>query len=515
MKKTRESRNAHDQFAEVLRLHHVEGAGVRAISRKLKMARKTVRQLIGTDRRPRSTSASTPRASLLDPFVPMIRDLLAEAPDMRAPSVLERLRARGYEGAISILRDRIRTMRPRSSPEAFLTLHFAPGEAVQVDWADFGFAIPGCARRVSAFVMAMCYSRKLYLEFTLSQRTGTFLRCMERGIRFFGGVTSIDIFDNMKTVVLEHTQRRTVFNPTFLEYARVRGFAVQACNVARGNEKGRVERPIGFVRTRFWPGRRFRDLADLNTQASAWRDTFANAREHEVTGRIPTLVFEHEERALLRPVTSSHFDTDDRDTAVVTKMFRVPFDRNKYSVPWRLVGQSVTVRADDERVRMFLGLKQIAEHARRWNTHEDVELPEHRQELIDHKPRAGAGALPTALVDLGEVGAAYFKTLAAGSRSIRRESERLVLMTELFGVVETRSAVHEVMRTGHVGAEYVEYVLRHKRRLRPAEPLRIGDPLIDQLTLHQPDLASYDALPHSLLRDPGEPPVAKEPEESP
>ena len=88
-------------------------------------------------------------------------------------------------------------------------------------------------------------------------------------------------------------------------------------------------------------------------------------------------------------------------------------------------------------------------------------------------------------------------------------------MTELFGVVETRSAVDEVMRTGHVGAEYVEYVLRHKRRLRPAEPLRLGDPSIDLLTLREPDLARYDALPHSLLRDPGEPPSENKPRESP
>jgi transposase len=471
------------------------------------MSRKTVREIVGGAPRRLLPLHHGPRASLLDPYIPVIRELLEQTPNIMAPAVLERLRAKGYQGAISILRDRLRAMRPRPSTEAFLTLHFAPGEAVQVDWADFGFAIPGCTRRVSAFVMAMCYSRKLYIEFTLSQRIGTFLRCMERAVRYFGGVTAIDIFDNMKTVVLEHTQRRTVFNPTFLEYARVRGFGIQACNVARGNEKGRVERPIGFVRTRFWPGRRFRDLADLNAQAFVWRDTFANGREHEVTGRVPSLVFEHEERSLLKPITSASFDTDDIESPTVTKLFRVPFDRNTYSVPWRLAGQSVTVRADDDRVRVILETKTVAEHARCWNAHQDIESPAHRQQLLDQKPRAGAGALPAALADLADVGAQYFKTLAAGSRSIRRESERLVLLVELFGVHETRTAIDEVMRTGHVGAEYVEYVLRHKRRLKPSSPLRLGDPEIDQLSLREPDLARYDSLPHTLMRDPGEPPT--------
>jgi transposase len=98
-------------------------------------------------------------------------------------------------------------------------------------------------------VAVLCHSRHLYIEFTVSQAMGSFLRCMDRCLRFFGGTTAVDIFDNMKTVVLSHTATATVFNPKFLEYARARGgFTVRACNVRRGNEKGRVERPIGFVR---------------------------------------------------------------------------------------------------------------------------------------------------------------------------------------------------------------------------------------------------------------------------
>ena len=97
-----------------------------------------------------------------------------------------------------------------------------------MDWADFGFALPGCSRRVCGFVMVACYSRYLYLEFTLSQVMGTFLRCMERGLAFFGGVATADIFDNMKTVVTSRTHLATVFNPKFLEYASTRGFAVRA-----------------------------------------------------------------------------------------------------------------------------------------------------------------------------------------------------------------------------------------------------------------------------------------------
>jgi len=288
------------RLAEVLRLRLVDGQSIRAIARRLHLARKTVRKLLGL-RRPAPRALPPKRGSVVDLYDAEIRRLLADTPDMKATTVLERLRPLGYSSGITILRERVRSLRPRPVREAFLTLDFAPGSAFQVDWADFGFALPGCPRRVSAFVMAACYSRYLYLEFTLSQAMGTFLRCMERAVRFFGGVAVADIFDNMKTVILSHTPQATVFNRRFLEYARARGFAAVACNVRKAHEKGRVERPIGFVRSRFWPGRRPADLLDLNAQAFHWRDDFANHRVHDETGKVPALVFANEEKRRVCP----------------------------------------------------------------------------------------------------------------------------------------------------------------------------------------------------------------------
>ena len=500
--------DASGHVAEVLRLGLVEGVSVRQIAKRLKMARKTIRKILGRHRAPPSKPAML-RGSLLDPYEKPIRALLNDTPEMLAPAVLERLRPLGYTGGVTILRALLRRLRPSGQREAFLTLHFEPGAAVQIDWADFGFALPGVPRRVSAFVAVLCYSRYLYIEFTLSQAMGTFLRCMDRCLRFFGGTTAADIFDNMKTVVLSHTATATVFNPKFLQYARARGgFAVRACNVGKGNEKGRVERPIGFARRRFWPGRRFRDLLDLNMQATAWRDDFANGRVHEVTGKVPALVFEHEEKRLLKPVPNILFDTDDVEGTGVTKMFRVPFDRNKYSVPWRLASQQVIVRGNDDSVAVFLGTKQIALHGRSWDVGQDIEHPSHKEKLLEHKPRAAAGSLPLALGEMGETGRTYFKLLAAGSRSIHRETVRLIFLVELFGASVTTSAVAEVMQTGHVGAEYVEYVLRHKRGLVPQPaPLRLGNDELDGISLPEPDLSVYDQLvPQPMTRDPGSPP---------
>jgi transposase len=495
-----------DRAAEVLRLAYIDGLGVRAIAKRLSMSRRTVRRLLGRKPLP-PRKAPDPRTSLLDPYLPVVHKLVEETPELKAPAVLERLRPLGYKGGITILRDRLRTIRPGQRREAFLTLQFSPGQAVQVDWADFGFAIPGCPRRVSGFVMALAYSRYLYLEFTLSQSMGSFLRCMERGLAFFGGTTTADVFDNMKTVVLD--PRLRIFNPRFLHYAGCRGFAAIACNPGKGNEKGRVERPIGFIRDRFWTGRRFADLLDLNVQGTSWRDDFANNRVHEVTGKVPALVFEHEEQRVLKPIPPVPIDTDDILSTGVTKSYRVTFDRNRYSVPSRLVGQSVLVRGTSDQVAVFLGPKQVALHRRFWGIGEDIKHESHDDGVLAQKPRAGASQLPPGLAGLGEAGARYLKVFAAGNRSIHREIARLTLLAELFGEVATASAMHDVMATGHVGAEYVEYVMRHRKGLRPSPaPLRLGRPDLDGLTFREPDLSAYDRLiPAAMTRDPGEPPT--------
>lgn len=496
-----------ERFAEVLRLSLLEGQSARAIARTLALSRNTVRKMLGRVPRRGGSIPARPRGSILDPYQDLLRQLLEEAPDLKAPAALERLRHQGYQGGISVLRERLRTLRPRPKADAFLTLDFLPGAAMQVDWADFGFALPGCPRRVSGLVMALCYSRYLYLEFTLSQEFGTLVRALDRGLRFLGGTAAVDIFDNMKTVVTSYASGVPVFNRRFLEYAAARGFAVTACRPKQPQQKGRVERPIGFVRERFWPGRRFTSLLDLNRQAATWLEQFANPRVHDETGKVPALVFEHEERRLLTPLPARLFDTDDKLATQVTKLFRVRFDRNTYSVPPRLVAQTVLVRANDEQVSVFLGPKQVALHARCWGTGEDIEHPSHRLRALEREPQGGT--MPPALAGLGETGRSYFKVLAASRRSIRREILRLTFLCEIFGDRETASAAQEVLLTGHVGCEYIEYVLRHKRRLVPqAAPLRLGKPELDTLAFAEPDLAVYDALalsPKTL--DPGLPPA--------
>jgi transposase len=493
------------QMAEVLRLNLIEGKGINAICRETMLGRKKVRKLLGVARGEQTLKVAAERSSILVPYGDDIRKALDDCPEMKAPAVLDRIRAKGYQGGITVLRDHLRKIRPRPKQEAFLTRSYEPGRMLQVDWADFGFAIPGCARRVSAFVAALAFSRYLFLVFTLSQAMGSFLRCMDQALRFFGGRTLVDVFDNMKTVVLERTAHTVRFHPRFVEYARTRGFGIQACAPRRPTEKPYVERPIGTIRTRFWPGRHPTDLFDLNAQATRWRDNIFNNVINEETGKVPSLVFRNEEQKLLTPVPETFFDTDDLVSTGISKTFRVDFDRNDYTTPWRLVGQSVLVRGDEQEVSIFLGTKQVAVHNRCWDVGKLIRDDSHEQGLLERKPRAAAGALPPELRGLSGPAEEYFKILAANSRSLRREIQLLVLLSELYGDAPVRSAMGEVMTTGHVGAEYVEYVLRYKKGLTPGPAaLKLNDPALDSIHLGEPDLAAYDQ-PRKTL-DPGDPP---------
>lgn len=499
-----------DRRAEVLRLSLIEGKSVREIARVLEMSRKTVRKILQPPPgRPSvamaSASASVARRGrLLDCYDNAIRQLVRDDEQIRSPAILERLRAIGFAGGITVVRDRVRELRPRVQREPFLTLEHPPGKQVQIDWFDLGFVIPGVPRRVSGFVAVLPYSRMLYLEFVLSMRFGSFIRCMEHALAFYGGSAHADLFDNMKTVVLGRIKGVPQFHPRFVEYARLRDFAITVCTPEKPNQKGGVERGIGFVRSRFVPGRRFSTLLDLNQQACAWRDDFANGREHETTGKIPLLVFKHDEKHTLKPITAYSFDTDDIDTDCVTKTFRVRFDRCTYSVPPRLLGQHVVIRGNHAQVGVHLGDKQVALHDRSWGSGEDIEDPAHRQAAREIKAGKDRGSMPLGLEDLTGVGRDYLKILAAGSRSIRREVTRLIFLVEVFGNEQTRTAMEEVMRSGHVGADYVEYVLRHRRHLAPMPPpLRLGRPELDSLTLREPDLARYDDMfPTRNLKDP-------------
>ncbi len=479
--------------ADILRLFFVEKLSRRAIAENLGVHRVTVAAVCRRRSVRLDPSEIKPRSSILDPYHERIERLLRSDASRSAVNVLQCLREDGYTGGITILKDYLTACRPSPQQAAYLSLEFLPGQAAQVDWGEFGDVF-GIGRKVHCFVMVLCWSRLIYLEFTLSANFESFIRGHERAFSFFQGIPKEIWYDNLASAVAEHRRRLVRFNPRFSVYAGHHRFRPVACNKGAGHEKGRVEDGVGYIRYNFWPGRTFSDLDDLNAQAERWRDQFANARTHAVTRKVPLLLFEQEKGSLL-PL-GEPFDTDEVRSPRVSPMFRISFDGNSYSVPWRLAGRIVTFKADAATVNVFYGHKRIATHARSWKKDQDIKSPGHEDGLKELKPGASPDAEIMSIKALGPNAVRYIDLVPSQTTSIRGELKQLMVLITVYG----ERAVHEVMgkalSEGVVGAVYLERWLT-QRGSEPAEnnppPMTFNDPKLN-LPRMTADLRSYDAI---------------------
>ena len=477
--------------AEILRLAYAERWALSKIARELRVHRATVRAVVRRRSVALTRAPARPRTTVLTPFTIRVQTLLGQDPTRSAVNILQVVRSEGYRGGISALRRLVHRLRPGPTHEAFVPLSFAPGEVAQIDWGEFGDVF-GIGRQVHAFVLVLCYSRLLTLVFTFSQTLEAFLRCHEQAFAFVGGVVRECWYDNAATVVAERAGKLVRFHPRFLAYAGHHRFRPVACNVGKGNEKGRVEDAIKYLRSNFWPGRTFRDLADLNAQAQAWRDGIANQREHRVTRKLPALLVAEERPALL-PL-GEPYDTDEVRSVVVPPNFRVAFDGNRYSVPWRLVGKPLTLRADAETVTLWYGTHRVARHARGWRRGVEVVLPAHADGLFATKPGAQAHWQVEAVQALGPAATQYLDCIRAGTRSLRAELDHLLLLTTLYGPAPVEAALAACLAQAIVGSHQVEQWLRLQDTPPVAPPpLTLADPRLTVPPV-RPNLQRYDVL---------------------
>jgi transposase len=260
--------------AQIRRYFYAEHWKIGTIARELGVHPDAVRNAIESER---FKSTQPIRASVVDPYFGFIRQTLEQYPRLRATRIYQMVRDRGYSGSITQLRRAVARLRPQSH-EAFLQLQTFPGEQAQVDWAHFGYVMVGRAKRaLSCFVITLSFSRALYLEFFFDQTMENFLRGHVHAFQAWSGQPRVILYDNLKSAVLERRGNQILFHPRLLELSAHYHFAPRPCQVRAGNQKGRVERAIRYVRDSFWAGRTFTTLAECNRQALLWRSSRAPA----------------------------------------------------------------------------------------------------------------------------------------------------------------------------------------------------------------------------------------------
>ena len=373
--------------AEILRLYHVEKWTVGTITRQLGVHRYTVERLLTAAGEPRD--ARSPRPSMIDPYVPFIAETLASWPTLPASRLYQMVRERGYPGGGDHFRHLLSHFRPRPVAEAYLRLKTLPGEQAQVDWGHFGKVTIGRAeRRLMGFVMVLSYSRRIFLRFYLDAGMSNFLRGHVEAFEAWQGVPRELWYDNLKSVVLERRGAAIRFNPRILDLAGHYHFLPKPVAVARGNEKGRVERAIRYVRTSFFAARRWRDIDDLNAQALAWCHGIAADRPWPEDRSITVREAFERERGSLIALPGDPFPDHDRVEVAIGKTPYARFDLNDYSVPHTHVRRTLVVVATLDEVRILDGVDVIASHPRSFDKAARIENPEHIAELVRRKSHA-------------------------------------------------------------------------------------------------------------------------------
>jgi transposase len=434
--------------------------------------------------------------SKLDPYKPIIQRWLEQHP-YTATQIFQRLRAEAaYTGGISILRDYVRRVRPVRAP-AFLTLAFAPGECAQVDWGCAGsIAIGSTRRRLSFFVMVLCYSRLCYVEFTLGEATEHFLAAHQNALEFLGRVPAKILIDNLKTAVLHHPiGERPLFHPRYLDFAAHYGFEPRACNVGKANEKGRVESGVGYVKKNFLAGLELPSgLNALNTAARHWMDTVANVRIHRETHKQPVELFALEKQYLtvLPPLPA---DTGIIRTVRATNRFRVVLDTNRYSVPSLYASQRLLVKTFADRLCIYHGEKLVATHSRNYDRHRDVENPDHVKELLEQRHAARDAKLLLRFYALCPRAEEYLCQLKERRLNPRQHIAKIMASSEVYSPDKVARAIEDSFEFRAFSSDYIANILEQREHFSPQPgPLHLTrrQDLLE-VELAPPDLSIYEA----------------------
>lgn len=294
----------------VLLSHYLEqGLTKTALAEQFGMSRQTIYRWIKSGELDRDLNAETvrykarrPQPTKLDPYKDIILTRLQEFPKLTAMRLFQEVQAAGYPGSYTQVKVYVRKVRPRPPSEPLVRFETPPGHQAQVDLAYF--SLPWGRRY--ALIVVLGYSRLLWLRFVPKQDMNTLFRGLEAAFEFFGGVPKEVLFDQMKSVILKDLRYDggpLVENPEFLRFAHHWGFRPRACRPYRAKTKGKVERPIRYLRESFFYGRTFTSDSDLNHQAEHWLTTVANVRTHATLKQRPIDRFA-EEKDLLRPLAS-------------------------------------------------------------------------------------------------------------------------------------------------------------------------------------------------------------------
>jgi len=445
------------------------------------------------------TADQLTRSKLIDPYIPFLKETIDKYPKLKASRLFQIAVERGYSGKSDHFRAQVRELRPEKKYEAFTRITVLQGEQAQVDWACFGkIKVGNTERPLYAFLMVLSWSRQVFLKFFMSMEMGCFLQGHVDAFDFFTGVPRELLHDNLKSAVTERLNSCIKFNENYLNFATHYRFLPVACNVRRGNEKGRVERAVRYVRDNFFACREFRDLQHLNEQAIAWCTQIAGARRC-ISEPLFTVAeaFEHEKPKLLK-LPSDNYPIYTRDLVKIGKTHYARFDKNDYSVPGDYVRKELSVQASPSYVEFLYKNMVVATHIRCWGKGECLLIPQHADEILATKSKLLYSRTVENLFILLPSARPFLEEIASQGGNMGLTAQNLHDCINDYGLELVTEAIAIVVKKVKFSVTDVRIVVEKLQSQRnkkvPVALNPISESKANKLSITAPNLAKYDTL---------------------
>ena len=472
----------------------------RAACREYGLGWHTLKKILSHEEPPGYRQSQPRPKRKLEPFLPILHQILAD--DGQAPKkqrhtarrIFERLRdEHGYQGGQTVVKDAVRAWK-QSRQEVFLPLSHPPGEA-QVDFGEATIQLAGLETKVALFVMTLPSSGAIFIQVFPRECTETFLEGHRRAFEFFGGVPKRISYDNSAIAVIEVLSgRERKLTREFLRLQSHYLFQEHFCLVRRANEKGHVERLLGFARRSFLvPVPQVDSLELLNTRLRV--RCLADLEQRTRGKPAPKGQLLLEDQAAFLALPKQPFEARRIEVGTANSESLVRFDTNDYSVPVRYAHRKLVVVATVEEVRLVFEDRLVARHRRCWDRERTFFEPIHYLALLERKPGGFDYARPLENWQLPECFPLLRRRLeAADPRHGTRSYIRVLRLLEKFSLPQLTGAVEYALDIDVIDADSIRTIAEH-RADQPVEMFSLdGRPWLQAVRVETTDVSSYRAL---------------------
>ena len=485
---------------------HLDGHSIRSLCRHFHIGRNRVRRMLREhgERREQGQSAiiavrPPSRAGKLNAYREPMKSLFEKYPDITAVRMREQLMTQGYRGGITILREKMRQMRPVPKREPAVRFETQPGEQGQMDWSPYTINFTKSGKEtLLCFSYILGFSRRQYIDFTTNRDFYTLIRRHVDVFGYYEGVPRQCLYDNEKTVVLRWEAGQPVFNPAFIDFITHYRCRPVACQRGQPQTKGKIERPFQYVEDNLLNGRTFIDREDLRSCARWWLAEKSDTHIHETTRHAPVELFLTEEKSRLQQLPAHAYDCGQVLLRVCTIDGFIEFETNRYSVPYEYVGDILALKATDHDIFIYNPyIELIASHQRHPDGNAKIcEEPIHRQAK---KIRYGLEPIRETFERLGLHAAAFLSGLQSKHpHHCGFHARKILLLKETYNAEDIDKACDRACRYHAYDATAIERIVKAMALPRSLESVR-NEKAREQLAQSLPMIKQRDLTEYAHL----------------